>query len=207
MAVAYIYIQQRTCTGTSTGVYSKNSKGITINSNNCNCFQGFDDTNTPTCTEICGDGLLYTLPCDDGNNIDGDGCSGYCQIELGYTCLTGGNSICYNSGLALIKILNITKLTYSNEFIIIMSLIPSIQQQSLIDFADSVSLNQSLTLTSVTYNNNGIATMRCSYTQNLYGLPVILSIYPYNTVFTVQISNIMAAFPYDSSIYTSSQSM
>jgi cysteine-rich repeat protein len=32
------------------------------------------------CTEICGAGTFdfYTFPCDDGNNLDGDGCSATC---------------------------------------------------------------------------------------------------------------------------------
>ena len=44
----------------------------------------------------CGDGLILTPiivqnlnrynQCDDGNNIDGDGCSRDCIIEDGYIC-------------------------------------------------------------------------------------------------------------------------
>ena len=31
--------------------------------------------NPDTCTELCGDGINYgEHECDDGNNIDGDGC-------------------------------------------------------------------------------------------------------------------------------------
>ena len=47
------------------------------------------------CIEICGDGLLYELPCDDGNIIDGDGCSSACQIEANYGC-TNGSSVSPN---------------------------------------------------------------------------------------------------------------
>lgn len=44
-----------------------------------------------TCTEICGKGKnLGTYECDDGNLIDGDGCSATCTIETGYTCMGGG---------------------------------------------------------------------------------------------------------------------
>jgi len=31
-------------------------------------------------------------PCDDGNNINGDGCSATCQIERGWNC-SGGSKI------------------------------------------------------------------------------------------------------------------
>lgn len=47
-------------------------------------------TTPDICTEICGDGRDYkTYPCDDGNNIDGDGCSANCNIETGWTCNFG----------------------------------------------------------------------------------------------------------------------
>jgi fibro-slime domain-containing protein len=38
-------------------------------------------------TSVCGDGVIGVgEQCDDGNSIPGDGCSGVCQIEPGYTC-------------------------------------------------------------------------------------------------------------------------
>jgi hypothetical protein len=33
--------------------------------------------------------VRFSLPCDDGNNINDDGCSSLCQIESGYTCSGG----------------------------------------------------------------------------------------------------------------------
>lgn len=40
--------------------------------------------------EKCGDGLNFGLvECDDGNLVNGDGCSDSCEIELDWTC-TGG---------------------------------------------------------------------------------------------------------------------
>jgi cysteine-rich repeat protein len=42
------------------------------------------------CVEKCGDGLNFgLLECDDGNNLDGDGCSAKCQVELDWICLGG----------------------------------------------------------------------------------------------------------------------
>ncbi|MEM6638558.1 MAG: dockerin type I domain-containing protein [Pseudomonadota bacterium] len=37
---------------------------------------------------FCGDGVVETgvEACDDGNSVDGDGCSRSCNIELGFTC-------------------------------------------------------------------------------------------------------------------------
>ena len=42
------------------------------------------------CQEVCGDGLKFVSGCDDGNKVDGDGCSSTCTVESGYVC-TGGS--------------------------------------------------------------------------------------------------------------------
>jgi fibro-slime domain-containing protein len=45
---------------------------------------------------VCGDGTIGTgEQCDDANSIPGDGCSGVCQIEPGYTCPTLGQACVY----------------------------------------------------------------------------------------------------------------
>lgn len=39
------------------------------------------------CTTICGDGLIKgSEDCDDGNTINGDGCTSKCKVELGWIC-------------------------------------------------------------------------------------------------------------------------
>lgn len=47
--------------------------------------------NISACVEICGDGIKYEAECDDGNTISGDGCSGTCNIEPGWTCANGSS--------------------------------------------------------------------------------------------------------------------
>lgn len=43
------------------------------------------------CVEVCGDGLNFGLvQCDDGNQLDNDGCSASCEVELDWSC-TGGS--------------------------------------------------------------------------------------------------------------------
>ena len=54
------------------------------------------NSGTGTCTSICGDGLVMpaqpdgpVMPagaCDDGNTVNGDGCSSDCKVEPGYQC-------------------------------------------------------------------------------------------------------------------------
>jgi cysteine-rich repeat protein len=54
-----------------------------------------------TCEDICGDGIVYTVACDDGNLVNGDGCSSTCTVETDYTCVGGSTtsaSLCSFSG-------------------------------------------------------------------------------------------------------------
>lgn len=43
----------------------------------CHCYVGYELVGSH-CQSICGDGLIFTEACDDGNNISGDGCSSIC---------------------------------------------------------------------------------------------------------------------------------
>ena len=44
------------------------------------------------CLHICGDGRRIQEQCDDGNLVDGDGCSSSCTIESEYIC-SGGSAV------------------------------------------------------------------------------------------------------------------
>ena len=82
----YFDSQQKRCLPCSSGCLS-----CTTCYECTSCQPGFYmDFSSSLCSETCGDGKRFTLPCDDGNNINGDGCSNDCQIEVGYTC-TGGS--------------------------------------------------------------------------------------------------------------------
>ena len=68
---------------------------LDIKSGKCllSCEKGFYEdicniqSDSPLCCkEICGDGLLFILPCDDKNTFDGDGCSSKCNIETNFFC-------------------------------------------------------------------------------------------------------------------------
>ena len=64
---------------------------------NCEKLTGYYTRTNPLtrqkeCSEICGDGLnLGEHECDDGNLLDGDGCSSLCVIEEGFKCYQGDN--------------------------------------------------------------------------------------------------------------------
>ena len=68
------------------------------------CCHGYQiNLAADTCDEICGDGLLFELPCDDNNTISLDGCSDSCTIEQYYVCVNGTTttpSVCsYNASI------------------------------------------------------------------------------------------------------------
>ena len=46
------------------------------------------------CKEICGDGITIgdMYECDDGNLINGDGCSSLCKVEKGFRCSGGSQN-------------------------------------------------------------------------------------------------------------------
>ena len=53
---------------------------------------GGTSTKKDTCLEICGDGRnfhTFANECDDGNTVNGDGCSSTCTVENGFTCTAG----------------------------------------------------------------------------------------------------------------------
>lgn len=56
------------------------------------------------CTYTCGNGILEANEvCDDGNLVNGDGCTYLCQFEPGWTCRTSPNpTICMLCGNGLI---------------------------------------------------------------------------------------------------------
>jgi len=59
------------------------------------CDDASCDLDTRGCTTLCGNGLVETgEPCDDGNELDGDGCDSACVIEEGFYCEGGSPSDC-----------------------------------------------------------------------------------------------------------------
>ena len=81
------------------------------------CVGYFMNTSVVRCDEVCGDGLLFYLECDDGNLIDYDGCSSSCTVEPGFDC-SGEPSQCYytpNASLS-IQLMNETQVCNTITF-------------------------------------------------------------------------------------------
>ncbi len=66
---------------------------------------------TTYCSTVCGDSLKRNFEeCDDGNTIDGDGCSSKCTIEKTWTCSSDPAETCCTLENAELS-LSITKIT------------------------------------------------------------------------------------------------
>lgn len=75
------YANSATCS--STGIITCNSGYILSNKicQGCSSVVGYTlDSTTNLCKDLCGDGIIITDPCDDGNTLNGDGCSSSCTI-------------------------------------------------------------------------------------------------------------------------------
>lgn len=58
-----------------------------VSNNTCICSQGYMfSEDTKSCKEVCGDGNHFDEKCDDGNLINGDGCSSTCTLETHFRC-------------------------------------------------------------------------------------------------------------------------
>ena len=60
--------------------------------------QSFKETPKVPIKAFCGDMLvLLGEACDDGNTLNGDGCSSACKIETGYKCTSAQPSECWST--------------------------------------------------------------------------------------------------------------
>lgn len=99
--------------------------------------------------ETCGDGLnLGVFACDDGNTVNGDGCSSTCTVEAGYVCFGGDSTqadTCVTTGPALYAqpvggadVLNIDEiLVYFDEAMLVVKDINSIADLILFNDANT----------------------------------------------------------------------
>ncbi len=94
----------KTCTGSANCTECLKGYSLSDNSTKCSsCISRTGLTSKPgsdVCVEICGDGIdLGMLGCDDGNTVDGDGCSSNCEVEPGFTCQkpAEGPNVCYTT--------------------------------------------------------------------------------------------------------------
>lgn len=92
------------------------------------CDRGFIHiAQTDTCVELCGDGTLLVLACDDGNIVNGDGCSDQCKIEPDFVCDTLGYntpSVCRLDTVVELGNTVINKVAGKNELVFAIEISP-----------------------------------------------------------------------------------
>ena len=89
------------CVFDATGLRSPDDNANNSNNANTNANTNTNvntntnaNTNTNTNQAVCGDGVIEGGEgCDDGDAVGSDGCSGLCQIEIGWVC-SGEPSVC-----------------------------------------------------------------------------------------------------------------
>ena len=66
---------------TSNGAFSCSNGYMIVDDScvNCGKVKGYEVVGGE-CSEVCGDGILIEDICDDGNNLNGDGCSSTCSV-------------------------------------------------------------------------------------------------------------------------------
>jgi cysteine-rich repeat protein len=107
----------------------------------CNCVDGLILVNG-SCIPECGDGMVYLdEACDDGNTMNGDGCSSTCTIEKYYNCKNGSTthkSDCYYANRNIkLSLINTYKSTKDNIGYFIFAFSPSPTILNKIDFTSA----------------------------------------------------------------------
>ena len=103
--------------------------------------------------------------CDDGNTINGDGCSNNCTQESNYECYPTNISmptICrYVRKDISIKLIHIEKTTNKNQGKFTFQLKPTLLNFRKLNLSSAVSfnLNQSHTINSIYFDNNSLVVL------------------------------------------------
>lgn len=147
------------------------------------CTTGFTlNPATQQCDEICGDGILFVLPCDDGNAIDGDGCSSTCQVETNYSCVGGDatfRSVCsYNQPIQM-DLVSSLKQPLSNSIKMSFTLKPPLSDLNSLNFSSLITSNFSGTETiTFTYDGKGNLEAAITYNQSIEQQAIQLTFTP-----------------------------
>ena len=149
------------------------AQSLTLNSSfQCACIDDYEFVNN-VCREVCGDGKLYDLGCDDGNSVGGDGCSAGCLVEADYGCENGTNSSasqCYYTGRMSLSFNYIENTGQVNEGRVSVQLSPNLTTLSQMDLSE-LSLfyarDQKIEAKAWTYETTGELVLEFDYTRTL----------------------------------------
>lgn len=104
---------------------------------------------------------MITAACDDGNNIDGDGCASNCSVERYYVCTNNvsNSSVCqYSRKDITLSVVRIDKESLKNQGIFVFQLKPVLSNLFKLNFTNKIRLecNQNSSTTKIEYLNSQI---------------------------------------------------
>lgn len=127
------------------------------------------------CSTVCGDSLKRNFEqCDDGNIVDGDGCSSTCQIESAWSCNSDPAYTCctLESSKLTLSINKILKVPNKNSMTLILEVSPKLP----ILTPENIQKYVTLTVTGVPLYNesrvskpNQIIEVTYDYNQSIHG--------------------------------------
>ena len=112
--------------------------------------------------------------CDDGNLVDGDGCSSICEVEPTYKCLYGSetsHSVCvYRGNPLLFGLIRTERVEGENKGIFQFSVYPPILIIEQIDLYQYVNLScaSTYTVTQMEYTS-GVLDISVDYSEDMEG--------------------------------------
>lgn len=113
-----------------------------------------------SCQPKCGDNyVLKVESCDDGNSVEGDGCSTSCTVDQDWLCIGryAQGSTCKINTTIQLTYMGAERVTKSNTAIFYFSLSPTFDKYSDINFND-------IFVTTINYSNLSVV---YSSSQNL----------------------------------------
>ena len=131
----------------------------TPEANSCICKEKYELSGS-SCIDICGDGFLVNSSasaCDDGNLVDGDGCSSICETETDYLCDSGSStsaSTCSYRGTPIVFQLTRTERTDGqNQGVFTFTVFPSLLLMYGVDLSQAVvfECNSTHTISGLSY--------------------------------------------------------
>ena len=178
----------------------------------CHCKTYYQILNN-TCSEICGDGVLIVLPCDDGNTVNGDGCSSNCALESGFKCtVENKTSKCIYTAKLNISLISIEKLENFNSGMFIFEFTPAVTTLNNMNWNNYVNITVSganITLTDSVYSN-GKLYVNFNFGSNIEGLlaetslsldPNLFNIVGFNLTFPINSDGVRFVYSTKLNIY------
>lgn len=199
------------------------ASGYTLNITSDTCYSTGPPTTCQTgyslvngiCQEICGDGLLFELECDDGNTNNGDGCDSSCHIEADFVCCNGSQttpSICsYNKSLIL-TLKKAIKNSFANSIRFELGVFPALKVLDKFDTSKVVTTNLP-TSSMLSGYEDGTLIIEINYTVSIQKNEASIRLAPPNdiveayamrlssTIFVVQPDNNQPAIYYEPTVY------